>query len=224
MIRLQLLAGMRPGEVCLLRPCDLTMQMDGVWVYRPLSHKTEHHDRERRIYIGPEGQDVLRPFLDRNPEAFCFSPREADVWRRARLKANRKSKPTPSQLARKPKPSPRRKPGAGFTVASYRRAIERACEVAFGMPDALRRAPRFDDPDRKETQAEKTDRLRQAAQWRHRYCWHPNQLRHSRATVIREQFGVEGAQVVLGHSDPRITQIYAQKNFDLAAKIMQQIG
>jgi site-specific recombinase XerC len=92
------------------------------------------------------------------------------------------------------------------------------------MPEALRKAPQFEDPDRKEIEAEKEARLHLAAQWRQRHCWNPNQLRHSRATVIREQFGVEAAQVVLGHSDPRITQIYAQKNFDLAAKVMQQIG
>jgi integrase len=224
MIRLQLLTGMRPGEVCLLRPCDITMQMDRVWVYRPSSHKTEHHDRERRIYIGPEGQEVVRPYIDRDPEAFCFSPREAVAWRRAKLRMSRKSKPTPSQLTRQGKLNARRKPGERFTVSSYRRAIERACEIAFEMPESLRKPARFHDRDPKETKDEKAERLRRAAQWREQHCWNPNQLRHSRATAIRERFGVEAAQVVLGHSDPRITQIYAQKNFDLAAKIMQQIG
>jgi integrase len=224
MIRLQLLTGMRPGEVCLLRPCDVTMQMNGAWVYRPASHKTEHHDRERRIYIGPEGREVLRPFLDRESEGYCFSPRDSDDWRRAQLRANRKSKLTPSQLARKPKSNPRRKPGGRFTVASYRRAIERGCEAAFGMPKELRKPPKSKEQGPKETEPQKVDRLRLAANWRRQHCWNPNQLRHSRATTIREKFGVEAAQVVLGHSDPRITQIYAEKNFDLAAKVMQQIG
>jgi integrase len=224
MIRLQLLTGMRPGEVCLLRPCDLTMQMDGIWVYRPASHKTEHHDRERRIHIGPEGQVVLRPFLDRPADAYCFSPQEADGWRRAQLRTKRKSKPTPSQMARKPTSNRRRKPGERFTTASYRRAIERACEMAFDMPDALRKPPELDKPERKETEPEKQERLRLAAEWRWQHCWNPNQLRHSRATIIREKFGVEAAQVVLGHSDSRVTDIYAQKNFDLAARIMKQIG
>lgn len=35
---------------------------------------------------------------------------------------------------------------------------------------------------------------------------------------------MEAAQVVLGHSDASITQIDAQKNFELAAQVMQQIG
>src|SRR5262249_55935632 len=111
-----------------------------------------------------------------------------------------------------------------FTTASYRRAIERGCEIAFGMPTALRRAPKFEDSERKETETEEAERLRLAAEWRRQHCWNPNQLRHSRAALIREKFGMEAAKVVLGHSDPRVTQIYAEKNFELAAKIMQQIG
>src|SRR5262249_18530161 len=101
---------------------------------------------------------------------------------------------------------------------------ERGCEIAFGMPTALRKAPRFEDSECKETKTEKDERLRLAAEWRRQHSWNPNQLRHSRATLIREKFGVEGAQVVLGHSDPRVTQIYAEKNFELASRIMEQIG
>ena len=77
MVRLQLLTGMRPAEVCLLRPRDITIGKSGTWTYRPSTHKTEHRGRERKIFIGPEGQEVLRRFLDRDPDAFCFSPRES---------------------------------------------------------------------------------------------------------------------------------------------------
>ena len=71
MVRLQVLTGARPGEVCAMRPGDITLQTDGVWCYRPASHKTQHRGRERRIYIGPEGQAVLRPFLDGTPKRFA---------------------------------------------------------------------------------------------------------------------------------------------------------
>jgi integrase len=47
--------------------------------------------------------------------------------------------------------------------------------------------------------------------------WHPNQLRHSYATEVRKLFGLEAAQVVLGHSSADTTQIYAKANADLAA-------
>jgi hypothetical protein len=206
--------------VCILRPSDVTIQTNGVWVYRPASHKTEHHDRERRVYIGPEGQEVLRPFLNRSPDVFCFSPCEAMEWHREQRKKNRKTKFYASRQKGERKSTPRRKAGDRFTTASYHRAIERGCEVAFGFPDELRKAPKGQN----ESAEERADRLRLAAAWRKEHCWNPNQLRHAAATLIRERFGIEGAQVALGHNDPRITTIYAERNFELAAKIMQQIG
>jgi len=54
MIRLQLLTGMRPSEVCAIKPADVDRSAD-VWEYRPGGHQTEHHGRERIVFIGPEG-------------------------------------------------------------------------------------------------------------------------------------------------------------------------
>ena len=45
-----------------------------VWLYRPRGHKTEHLDRGKVIMLGPKAQEVLRPWLDRDPEAYCFVP------------------------------------------------------------------------------------------------------------------------------------------------------
>ena len=59
MVRLQRLTGARPSEICLLRPCDIDQTSDSkVWLYRPQSHKTEHHDKERIIPFGPEAQGL----------------------------------------------------------------------------------------------------------------------------------------------------------------------
>ena len=49
--------------------------------------------------------------------------------------------------------------------------------------------------------------------------WHPNQLRHSRATELRNKYGLEAAQVVLGHARADVTQIYAEKNLAIAVRI-----
>jgi integrase len=54
--------------------------------------------------------------------------------------------------------------------------------------------------------------------------WSPNQLRHAAATEIREKFGLEAAQVVLGHASADITQVYAERNQKLAAEVIKQIG
>lgn len=72
------------------------------------------------------------------------------------------------------------------------------------------------------------DTYRQSIQ---RYCrrhniplWSPNQLRHLHGTRVRQQFGLEGAQVVLGHSRADTTQIYAERDLGLAAKIQELVG
>jgi integrase len=46
MVQLQRMSGMRPGEVCRMRTCDLDTS-GTVWVYRPAGHKTAHQS------IGP---------------------------------------------------------------------------------------------------------------------------------------------------------------------------
>jgi site-specific recombinase XerD len=52
----------------------------------------------------------------------------------------------------------------------------------------------------------------------------PNQIRHAAATRIRRQFGLEAAQVILGHSNMNTTEIYAEKNVDAAVKIARDCG
>lgn len=65
----------------------------------------------------------------------------------------------------------------------------------------------------------------------HRACdkagierWNPNQLRHSTGTEIRKQFGLEAAQVVLGHSKADVTQVYAERDLSLAVEVARSVG
>ncbi len=188
MVRLQRLTGSRPGELCILRPCDVDRDGD-VWCYKPSSHKTEQHDIERRIFLGPRALEILRPWMDREPSAFCFSPAE-EVARQLAIKhAARK---THLKFGNRPgtnrKANPKRKPKERYTTASYRRAVERACKKA--------KIP----------------------------VWTPNQLRHTRATELRRLHGLDAAQVVLGHSDAFVTQIYAERDFSRAEAIMRETG
>ena len=55
MVEVQLLTGMRPGEVCRLRPRDIDTAGD-VWVYRPGQHKTRHRGKGRAVAIGPRAR------------------------------------------------------------------------------------------------------------------------------------------------------------------------
>jgi site-specific recombinase XerC len=54
--------------------------------------------------------------------------------------------------------------------------------------------------------------------------WHPNQLRHSAATTIRKTFGLEAAQVILGHSRADVTQVYAERDNAKALEVIRKIG
>jgi integrase len=89
MVRLQQFTGMRPVEVCLMRPIDIDRSQD-VWTYRPESHKTEHHGRERVVFIGPNAQEVVLRYLARDPVAYCFRPCDSEAKRRAAQHAARK--------------------------------------------------------------------------------------------------------------------------------------
>ena len=128
MIRLQLLTGMRPGEVVILRTRDIERE-NATWTYRPLSHKTEHHGITREIALGPRAQTVLRPWLRADPDAYLFSPKEAEDARMRSLRATRKTRVQPSQRNRKKK-SPLKNPGHVYDVHTYRRAIHRGCDAA----------------------------------------------------------------------------------------------
>jgi len=54
--------------------------------------------------------------------------------------------------------------------------------------------------------------------------WTPNQLRHTRATEVRKLFGLEAAQVVLGHAGAFITQVYAERDATKAKEVALKTG
>ncbi len=202
MVRFQRLVGCRPSEVCIVRPCDLD-RSDDVWVYRPGSHKSEHHERERTIFIGPKAQDVLRPYLLRPAESYCFSPAESEAKRLAVLREKRKTKVQPSQQNRRQR-SRKSPPRDKYDRHSYRQAVARACVRA---NRAAHEVGRKVEPD---TVLVPT--------------WRPNQLRHARGTEVRKAFGLEAAQVSLGHARADVTQVYAERDMEKAAEVARQIG
>ncbi|HPO17371.1 MAG TPA: site-specific integrase [Candidatus Hydrogenedentes bacterium] len=99
-----------------------------------------------------------------------------------------------------PEPMTERQIRDHYDVASYRRAIKRAVdkfnarEIAEGRKDNIIPA------------------------------WSPNRLRHSFATNVRREYGLEAAQVLLGHAHADVTQIYAETNTARAIEVAAQIG
>lgn len=188
MVRLQRLTGMRPAEVCIVRPVDID-QTGEVWVYSPHHHKTAHHGHRRQVPIGPRGQAILGKYLDRDPESYCFDPGESERQRRA---ARTDARKTPwnagNTIGSNRRKKPKRQPRDRYDTDSYRRAITRAAELA-GVES-----------------------------------WSPNQLRHTAATEIRRRYGLEAAQVVLGHAAADVTQVYAERDLNRAVEVAKEIG
>ena len=65
----------------------------------------------------------------------------------------------------------------------------------------------------------------------HRACakagiskWSPNQIRHTVASEIRRQFGLDAAQVILGHATADTTELYAQQDRRLATLVAMKVG
>jgi integrase len=103
LVKVQLYSAMRPGEVCAMRVMDLE-RSGHVWLYRPASHKTEHHGKSRTIALGPKCRAVIEPFLvGREPAEHLFQP------------------------GRQPLVPPHER---RFREGSYCQAIRRACEAA----------------------------------------------------------------------------------------------
>ncbi len=211
-VELQLLTGARAGEILALRRRDIvTDDVPQMWVANIERHKTAHHGKSRTLYFGARAQAVIKPFMDRLPDAYLFNPAEAaQEW----LAAHNRSMPPPDGV---------RRPRDHYTTDTYRRAIVRACDRAFPLPDGL--AKREDESYRKYSKRLTADDRERITAWRKSHRWHPHQLRHNAATALRREFGLEAAQLILGHSSAQITDaVYADRDREKIIGIIQKIG
>jgi integrase len=194
MVRVQRLCGMRPQDVRHIRACDIDRTGE-VWIYRPFTHKTEHHKKKLIKMIGPRAQAILTPYLtekESTPEAFLFSPKDAvRLWniekRRNRKTLNKNGEVQPSQRDRS-KPDAVRKPKEMYSKDSYNRAVGRAC-VKAGVPP-----------------------------------WTPNQLRHASATEIAKLVSPLAAKEFLGHANLATTENSIDSLPELAAEVARKFG
>jgi integrase len=193
MVQVGQLTGMRPGEICAMRRCDLATsatesvgvpirggkiirvsaaKVDDrlVWAYAPPTHKNRWRGKPRLIPIPPAAQTVLAPFLEgRDPQAYLFSPLKAsDAWRAAKK--------------RKKKYGKGRQPGQRYTAQSFSKAIRKAARRA-GIAE-----------------------------------WTAGQLRHAAAQRADELGGRDSAASLLGHANPDVTSTYISDTFQKAAR------
>jgi hypothetical protein len=121
-----------------MRTLDIDTADSACWVYVPGSdagpfgaHKNSWRGQIRKVPLGPQAIEVLRPFLKPDdPTCYLFRPCDGRAEVDARRRALRRTKIQPSQAARKRKAKPRRAPGQLYTHRSYPRSVARACEQA----------------------------------------------------------------------------------------------
>ena len=121
MVQLQLLTGMRAGEVLKMKAGDLDTTGE-IWIYRPEQHKNAWRGKARNILIGPRGQDALLPFLvGRSAGEFVFNPQEG---RREFIEANYRDDAKASVRGSQ---TGENKP---YTIHGYTSSIQKACKKA----------------------------------------------------------------------------------------------
>ena len=196
MIQLQRLTGARPGEVCCMRTCDFNMSGD-IWEYTPERHKTQNHGKARTIYVGARAQEVLRPWLRTELERYLFSPTEAEAERREQQRRVRKSKVQPSQENRT-KRRPKLQPGDHYTTGTYFQAIGYA----------IKRLNR----DRRERERTRDPIVASAPA--------SPQLRDRDPTAA----WARRCRVLLGHSSPVVTEVYAELDQAKAIDALSRSG
>lgn len=79
MVKLQLATAMRPSEIFRMRPCDIDRRGED-WIYRPASHKTEHHGKGKAVPILGEGFKALAPFMFGDENELCFLTSKGTPW------------------------------------------------------------------------------------------------------------------------------------------------
>ena len=198
--RVQLATGMRPGEVCRLRADEIDMT-GPVWVYSPGRHKTAHRGTIRAVFIGPRAQELLTPWLEAAGGGYLFSPVRAEAGRNAARTAARKTPRWQSHMARnrdKRVKSSKRPRGEYYPPNSYSHAVAKGVE--------------------------KANAVRSKAGLPPLPHWSPNQIRHQFATEVRAKYGLEAAQVLLGHARADVTQVYAVRDNALAVRVAAEAG
>lgn len=225
LVEFQRLTGCRPGEACAVRRCDIDIG-GAVWLYKPVYHKTAWKGKTRTIAIGPRAQALLREFFTPHVNDYLFSPARAVEELNAERAAKRKTPKYPSHIqhnARRRKGTDSERPPAErYNRHSYAHAIDRACDRAFPPPAPL--AKRKGESAAKWQARLTADQRDEVKVWQRAHRWAPNQLRHTFATRVRKQHGLEAAQVLLGHARADVTQVYAEKNAALAVLVAGQIG
>ena len=151
-----------------------------IWRYVPYTHKTEHQGKKRIVAIGPKAQAILAPYL----EAKADTP-EAFLF-----------SPRDSERLRK------------IEKRRNRKTLNKKGQVQPSQRD--RSKPGANRAKEQYSKSSYNRAVSRACEKAGVPIWSVNQLRHSAGTAVRKQYGLEAAQVFLGHANAATTEIYAE--------------
>lgn len=193
MVTAQFWCGMRPGEVCIMRPMDLLrvpvespekVGVEELMYYVPSSHKNSRRTDKKLVkVVGWRAQDALAPLLGQceSDEEFVFKPKEAFSWAIEVEIQDRQSRPcsinrdSPSRVARADELRTTRQKRVAdfcrdrFTTGTYSQLIGKGFERAARAGVDLKR-------------------------------WTPNQLRHGVMSQMADNGFERAGSLLLGHS------------------------
>jgi len=192
MLRIVWYTGMRPNEVCTMRPFDIVKNDKDCWLYVPGrdqspvgKHKTMRFEKVKVIPLAKECQKILQKRIKEfNSKDYIFNPKEGMQEFLAKKAASRQ---TPLKWGNSPgsnrKDHPMIKPRDRYDHHTLRKACQRACLRAGVDPFV------------------------------------PYDLRRSMATRARATLGKEAAKVLLGHASTSTTEIYLLEEVQEAMKV-----
>lgn len=193
MVRLQLLTGCRPEEIRIIRPCDIDRELKNDCWRYTPAHHKTQRFNEPKIIPLNESARAIIA------EFSILLPDDSDEYLFRPVDA----------------------------VAEQRRA--KAADGA--TPKTPSRTAR--DLERRKAQREKFADCYSAGSYRRAIAraaqkanvphWFPYQLRHTSATEVRKRFGLEAAQILLGHKNPSTTLIYVEPDVSEAEKLAGKI-
>ena len=197
MLKLLWHTGMRPYEVCEMRPYDILLDDPDCWLYIPGrditpvgQHKTTRYEQIKVIPLAGESQEILSSRIEKyDSEEYIFNPQDA-LKEIIRVKSeNRK---TPLSYGNKPgsnrKKNPMIQPRDHYDSNSLRKACQRGC-------------------------------IRAGIQ-----IFSPYDLRRTAATNVRAKFGKQDARTLLGHTKISTTEIYLLEEVQEAIKIAKKLN
>jgi integrase len=66
--------------------------------------------------------------------------------------------------------------------------------------------------------------VRRACERHNLQKWHPHMLRHTKATEIRREYGLDAARALLGQHAPQVTELYAELDLGKAVEVARKLG